>query len=132
MSETIKILVLSFLQGVIALTLLNVWLVRFHKATKYRGASAHNMKEEFAAYGLPQWFMYVVGFLKVSIAGMMVLTFFKPHLIPLVGVPALSVLAVLMIGAICMHIKVKDPLSKTLPALVMLLMALAVIVLAIL
>lgn len=129
MSEATKILLLSFLQIVIAVTLLNVWLVRFHKATKYRGASAHNMKEEFAAYGLPAWFMYVVGFLKVSIAVVMIITLIKPTLMTILGVPALWVLAVLMIGAIVMHVKLKDPLQKTLPALVVLLMALTVIAL---
>lgn len=131
MSETIKFFVLSFLQVVIALTLLNVWLMRFHKATKYRGASAQNMKEEFAAYGLPQWFMYVVGFLKVSIALVMIVTLFKPTLMTLVGVPALEVLAVLMIGAILMHIKLKDPCIKALPATIVLLMSLSLIALVI-
>ena len=43
----------SIAQLIIALGILNVWLLRFNKATIYRGGSAKNMKEEFATYGLP-------------------------------------------------------------------------------
>ena len=41
------------LQLIIAVGLINVWLLRFKKATDYRGGDATNMKEEFIAYGLP-------------------------------------------------------------------------------
>jgi hypothetical protein len=44
-------------QIVIALGLLNVWLLRAKRPTAYRGGDAQNMKEEFEAYGLPAWFM---------------------------------------------------------------------------
>lgn len=48
-------------QLIVGLGLLNVWLIRFNKATAYRGGAAQSMKQEFAAYGLPEWFCYVVG-----------------------------------------------------------------------
>ena len=51
------------LQLIISVGLINVWLFRFNKVTQYRGGGANNMKEEFQAYGLPIWLMYVVGFL---------------------------------------------------------------------
>ena len=37
----------SILSVGIAVTLLNVWLLRINKATPYRGGQAQNMKEEF-------------------------------------------------------------------------------------
>ena len=48
-------------QLIIALGILNVWLLRFNKAMVYRGGGAKNMKQEFATYGLPVWFMWFVG-----------------------------------------------------------------------
>ena len=127
MSELTIIWTVSLLQVLIALGLLNVWLVRARHATKYRGAGAQNMKAEFTAYGLPVWFMYVIGFFKIIIALIMLLTLFMPYLMFPIGFPALILLSVLMLGAISMHIKVKDPLVKALPAVSMLVMSLAIL-----
>ena len=127
MSELTIIWTVSLLQVLIALGLLNVWLVRARHATKYRGAGAQNMKEEFTAYGLPVWFMYVIGFFKIVIALVMLLMLFMPYLMYPIGFPALILLSVLMLGAISMHIKVKDPLVKALPAVSMLVMSLAIL-----
>jgi hypothetical protein len=117
-------------ETLIALGLINVWLVRFHRATAYRGATAKNMKEEFAAYGLPAWSVYVVGFLKLSIALAMILAVAAPQVMPIAATLALGLLVVLMLGAITMHIKVKDSFTKMLPALCMLLMAVFVLLVA--
>lgn len=114
------------LQILIALGLLNVWLVRFKKPTAYRGGSAQTLSDEFAVYGLPIWFMYIVGFLKIAIAVIMIVTVFLPSLV-WVTVYASMVLIVLMLGAITMHFKVRDPLIKTLPAAGMLAMAIGVL-----
>ncbi|MDQ5883090.1 MAG: hypothetical protein QG654_1, partial [Patescibacteria group bacterium] len=94
--------------------------------TKYRGADAKNMKEEFSAYGLPAWSVYVVGSLKILIALVMLLVIFLPYLMYPLGFPALILLSILMLGAISMHIKVKDPLVKALPAVSMLAMSLLI------
>jgi hypothetical protein len=59
-------------QLVVAFAGLNVWILRFGKATSWRGGEATNMKEEFAVYGLPDWFMLTVGFLKISLAALLV------------------------------------------------------------
>jgi hypothetical protein len=123
MSETTLIWIISILQILIALGLVNVWLVRSGRKTRYRGAGAQNMKEEFAVYGLPSWFMYVIGFLKMVIAFVMVVALFKPQIMYPIGFPALILLSVLMLGAITMHIKVRDPFIKMLPALLMLVMS---------
>lgn len=88
------------------------------------------MKTEFAAYGLPVWSVYVVGFLKLSIALIMILAVVAPQVMPILSTLALGLLVVLMLGALTMHIKVKDSLIKMLPALCMLLMAVFVLLVA--
>jgi uncharacterized membrane protein YphA (DoxX/SURF4 family) len=112
------------LQVIVALGLLNVWVVRAKASTAYRGGSAQSLKEEFATYGLPDWTFYVVGILKVGSAILLLLGIWvkSPDLVRL---PAL-VVAGLMVGALAMHAKVKDPLTKSLPALAMLLMCVAI------
>lgn len=127
MSEVTIIWSVYILQIVIAISLINVWIFRFGRATKYRGGESHNMKEEFSVYGLPTWFMYIVGFLKVLIALIMFVSVFASRLMPILGVPALILLSVLMLGAIAMHFKVKDTLMKTLPAIMMLSMSILAI-----
>ena len=105
------------LMAVVSLTVLNVWLLRFNKPTIYRGGQAKTMIEEFAAYGLSETFVYVIGGLKVLAALGLVVGFFYKKLI----VPSSLVIAVLMVGAIFMHFKVQDAAIKFLPATLMLL-----------
>ena len=114
--------ILILIQLVIALGILNVWILRYAKATPWRGGAAKSMKEEFAVYGLPGWFMALVGVLKVLFALMLIAGIWFPWLI----YPSAIGIAVLMVGAILMHIKVKDPLKKSLPAFTMLVLALIV------
>jgi uncharacterized membrane protein YphA (DoxX/SURF4 family) len=99
-------------QLIVGLGLLNVWLIRFNKATAYRGGAAQSMKQEFAAYGLPEWFCYVVGGLKV-ISGV---TLLIGLVVPGIAVYPAAVVSVLMLGALAMHVKVHDPLKKSVPA----------------
>jgi hypothetical protein len=115
----------TVLQVVVALGLLNVWLVRAGASTAYRGGSAQSLREEFAAYGLPVWTFYVVGFLKVTSAVLLIAGIWIPALI----VPPAAIVAVLMIGALAMHAKVRDPLTKSLPAFLMLVMSVAILLL---
>ena len=109
---------IMILQLLIAIGLINVWLLRFNKATDYRGGDAKNMKEEFIAYGLPVWLMYLVGAMKIAIAIMLVLGFWVEQLL----LYNLIALASLMIAALMMHVKVKDPIKKSYPALSILFM----------
>ena len=106
------------LQLIISIGLINVWFFRFNKATEYRGGNAKNMREEFQAYGLPVWSMYLVGAAKVFIAVMLIISIWFKELL----VYNLLALAVLMIAAVLMHIKVKDPIKKSYPALSILFM----------
>ena len=96
-----------------ALWILNVWFNRFNKDTGYRGGDATNMREEFEEYGLSETTMYAVEAAKVGLAGLMLVGLFVPK----VARPASAGLAALMLGAIGMHVKVKDPLKRSIPAI---------------
>jgi uncharacterized membrane protein YphA (DoxX/SURF4 family) len=112
-------------QIIVGCGLLNVWLLRFNKSTAYRGRTAANMREEFAAYGLPAWSCYLVGFLKVTSA-FALLAGLLPALAGLV-LPAAILVALLMAGAVAMHVKVGDPFKKSLPALAVLVLCALII-----
>lgn len=104
---------------IIFLGIINVWFIRFNKSTAYRGGGAGSMKEEFATYGLSEGMMYAVGFVKVTLAALLLISIW----VPVLTTYAASGMAILMIGAIFMHIKVKDSLSRSLPASIMLLLS---------
>lgn len=117
--------ILLVLQIILALGIYNVWLVRSHRATEYRGGGANSLRAEFAAYGLPVWMMYVAGGIKLSAATGLIVGIWIPMLIPISAI----VLGVMMLGAIFMHMKIKDSLKQTAPAIGMLVMIIAVLVL---
>jgi hypothetical protein len=103
------------LQLFIALGVLNVWLLRFNKPTAWRGGNAQNMREEFRVYGLSDWICTAVGVLKITSA----LLLFLGLWFPVAAQLGASVLAVLMLGAVVMHVKVADPVRKALPSFCM-------------
>ena len=115
----------SVLQIVVGLGLLNVWLVRGRSSTSYRGGTAQTLQAEFAAYGLPGFAFYVVGAFKVSAAIVLI----GGVWLPLPAQEAAALVAALMMGAIAMHFKVGDPLLKSLPAALMLVMSVAIVAL---
>ena len=104
------------------LGILNVWFLRSGKATSYRGRNAKTLREEFAVYGLPFPVFCFIGFLKVGCALALLTSIWIPGL----AQPAALGMGTLMLGAFVMHLKVKDPLSKALPSLVVLAMCLAI------
>ena len=114
--------ILIALQLIVGLGILNVWMVRSGKATPYRGGSAKNLREEFAAYGLPFWFMCVIGVLKVGLA----LALLAAIWIRSVAQPVAIGLGLLMVGAFVMHLKVKDPIKKAVPSIAVLAMCAAI------
>ena len=116
--ETLVIII----RVIIALGIFNVWIFRYNKESTWRGGNAKNMKEEFRVYGLPEWFIGLIGFLKLLLALLLFLSIWFPVL----KIPAAIGIAVLMLGAILMHFKVKDPLKKSLPAATMFLLCLIV------
>lgn len=116
MIETFRIL----LQVLIALGIFNVWLIRFGQSTKWRGGEAQDMRAEFEVYGLPSWFMILIGTIKVILACCLIVGFWFPIIIR----PAAIGIALLMLGAVAMHIKIGDPIIKSLPATSMFIMSL--------
>jgi len=120
MSSNLISVVLQFIVGA---GLLNVWLLRAQSKTAYRGGSANSLRAEFETYGLPEWFFYLIGFLKIGSAIMLLAGIAMPGLVG----PAASIVVGLMLGAIAMHIKVGDPAMKSLPAALMLLMSLVIL-----
>ncbi len=115
----------AVLQLVVGLGLLNVWLVRPRSATAYRGGEATSLREEFAVYGLPSAAFYVVGALKITAAVVLIAGVW-------VSLPvevAAGVIAALMVGAVIMHVKVRDPLMRAVPATIMLVLSSAIVLL---
>ena len=43
----------------VGLTIINVWLFRSNRSTSYRGGDATNLIEEFAVYGLEDYFLII-------------------------------------------------------------------------
>ena len=121
-SDTIVEYILIALQLIVGLGILNVWMLRSGKTSPYRGGDAKNLREEFAAYGLPFWFMCVIGVLKVGLA----LALLAAIWIHSVAQPAAIGLGLLMLGAFVMHLKVKDPIKKALPSIAVLAMCAAI------
>lgn len=115
-----KMLLIS-LQLAVALTVLNVWLVRRRVPSPWRGGGARNLPEEFAEYGLPGWLMTAVGVAKVSCALLLLAGVFWPGLVR----PAALGVALFMMGAVAMHVKISDPLRKSVPAATLLVLAVA-------
>ena len=109
-------------QITIALSIYNVWFLRFNKPTRYRGKNAETMKDEFISYGLPDYFVWLIGFLKVTLATLLLIGIYINSLV----FPASIGMAILMVGAIAMHIKVNDDIIKSLPATIFLILSLSV------
>tara|TARA_B100001175_G_scaffold155603_1_gene131867 strand:- start:1089 stop:1457 length:369 start_codon:yes stop_codon:yes gene_type:complete len=101
-------------QLVISLGILNSWLLRFNKKSIYRGSTANSLLEEFKIYGYPIWFFYTVGTLKIIFSVMIFAGFWNEILLTVGSVGMM----ILMIGAIFSHIKIRDPLVKFIPAIV--------------
>lgn len=110
------------LKLIIGLSILNVWLFRFGKASQWRGGSAQNLQEEFANYGLPKWFMVLVGTLKVILALILIGSIW----VATIEIIAVAGIAAFMFAAVSMHIKIRDPLKKSIPAGLFLILSLIV------
>ena len=95
----------EILQIITATSILFVWVVRYE-----------NIITEFQQYQLPIWLRDMVGILKISFAIMLLVGIYNENL-KLLGS---SDLILLMLAALFTHIKIKNPLSKALPALTLL------------
>ena len=113
---------ITILQIIVGVSILNVWLIQFNKATRWRGGTASTMLEEFDAYGLPRWSCYVIGTAKVVLAMLLLAAIAYPIL----KTPAAIGLSALLTGSILMHLKIRDPLIKSLPAFTFLALSLII------
>jgi hypothetical protein len=115
-------ILITIAQLVIGVGLLNVWLIRAGKSTNYRGGAATTLAEEFAVYGLPKWSYPIVGVAKVTLAVLLLIgIWYSP-----VTRPASLLISLLMLAAVCMHAKVRDPITKVVPASTLLCLSLLV------
>lgn len=96
-------------QLIVAISVLHVWVFRFD-----------NIVKEFKQYGLSDLTRTMVGTSKIILATLLVAGIWFSELIL---VPAL-LMAFLMIAAQYFHFKVKNPLSKHLPSLFLLVLSL--------
>lgn len=110
------------LQIIVSFSILNVWLIQYNKPTQWRGGNAKTIVEEFKVYGLPVWMCYVIGALKVGLAIALLASIWYPEV---QQIAALG-LAALLLGSIVMHLKIKDPLKKSFPALLFFVMCLVI------
>lgn len=109
----------------IFISIVNVWVFRFHKPTQWRGGNADSMKDEFANYGLSEPIMYLIGGLKLTAAGLLLASIWVSSLTFYGALP----MALLMAGAIFMHFKVNDPIKKSLPAFIFLVLSILLLIL---
>jgi hypothetical protein len=119
--ETFLYIVDILLKLIVGLGILNVWLLRRDQSSEWRGGNADNIQEEFAAYGLPKSAMIIVGTLKSVLAVLLLASIYFTELEPI----AAYGIAILMIGAILMHVKIGDEAKKSLPAFILLLLSLS-------
>ena len=95
----------SILQIITASSVLFVWVVRYE-----------NIIEEFEQYKLPPWLRDLVGIFKVSFGIMLLIGVFDEKF-KIIGAGGLSLL---MIAALLTHVKVKNPIYKAVPAVILL------------
>lgn len=111
-------------QIIIALGIFNVWILRRDRATPFRPDGAGSIEEEFERYGLPEWAHLLVGSTKLTLAVLLLVgVAFAP-----VAAPAAAMMALLMLGAVAAHIRVRDPLVRAAPAFAMLVLSMLVVV----
>ena len=103
---------LPLIQLAIAMAMIDVWLVRYERPVLARAGNATTMSEEFRIYGLPDWFRETTRALKLSSAVLLVAGIWVGWAAIVSG----ATIAILMVGAVAMHIKVGDSWYKSVPA----------------
>ncbi len=119
--ETIRIL----LHALVALVIINVWLFRKNKSTPWRGGNAASMSKEFEQYGLSRSMMVAVGAFKLACALCLIAGIWIPGLTVFAAVG----LTIALLGAVVAHVRINDPLFKSVPAASLMAMSVAVVAL---
>tara|TARA_B100001564_G_C20489173_1_gene600796 strand:- start:305 stop:715 length:411 start_codon:yes stop_codon:yes gene_type:complete len=122
MKQIEKIIIL-----IISIIVLNVWLFRpkVHElfGFSFRGGDAKSLLEEFAVYGISSEIFYLVGFLKVTTA-LMLLAGLRYSWMKL---PASILMALFMTAAFYMHYIVDDEILKFIPSGILLSLSLILV-----
>lgn len=95
-------------QIIVAISVVYVWTFRFHNVTK-----------EFKEFGLSDLTRNIVGATKISLSTLLIAGIWFSSL---VLIPAI-LMALFMVGAQYFHFKIRDPFSKYLPSLVLLVLS---------
>jgi len=114
--------IIVVLKIIVGVSIINVWLIQPNKPTKWRGGDATTIVEEFSVYGLSKIFYKLVFVVKVGLAILLLLSI-KYDFLTLYSSLGL---AALLFGSIVMHFKVKDPLLKSFPATLFMIMNLTI------
>ena len=104
--------VLILAQIIIFLSIWIVWVFRFD-----------NIVLEFQQYGFSSLFRNFIGALKISLASIILIGIWNPHL---VLIPSI-IMALLMLAAQWTHFRVRNPFKKYLPSMALLVLCLLVI-----
>ena len=123
----IQAYIIIALKIIVGISIINVWLIKPNKPSKWRGGDATTITEEFSVYGLSKTFYYIVFAVKVGLA-ILLLVSIKYDVFSLYSSIGL---AALLGGSIAMHLKVKDALFKSFPAFLFMVMNLIIAYLAI-
>ena len=68
------------------------------------------LKRNFSTYSLPSWSFYLIGFIKILCSVFILLSIWFKEL----EMISLMTLALIMCGSLAMHVKIKDPIKKSL------------------
>ena len=108
----------KYLSFIVSIVVLSAWSFQLNRPSVFRGGTSSNMSEEFAAYGLTDSIMIIVGIFKVTLAILLLIGGLKfPKLIK----PAAAGMALFMLGAVYFHVSIGDGIIPTLPSALMLL-----------
>ena len=108
----IQAYIIITLKIIVGISIINVWLIKPNKPSKWRGGDATTIIEEFNVYGLSKTFYKIIFVVKVGLA-VLLLVSIKYDFLTLYSSLGL---ATLLLGSIAMHFKVKDALFKSFPA----------------
>jgi hypothetical protein len=114
------------LKIIVGISIINVWLIQPNKPSKWRGGNATTITEEFNVYGLSNTFYKIIFVIKVGLAILLLISIKYDFLTLYSSIG----LAILLGGSILMHVKIKDPLLKSFPAFLFLVMNLTILYLS--
>ena len=120
--ETLDLGLSDYLQLIIGISIMVIWIFRTTVASSYRVGAAQTLSEEFIEAGFTEGVYQVMRILKPIFAFLLVIGIvYQPFFIPCMTFTTLA-----MIGAVYAHVKVKDEIRKMIPAITLLMFCLIV------